>query len=236
MASVLIVQNEEIVAEGLAAYVRRIGGFAVAGAVWTGAEALRRLELERIDLVLLEICLSDISGVDVLQAMRASGCVSDVIVVTGARDLRLVQTVAAYGILHYVVKPFTFTLLRDRLERYRSYRDCLSVPRPFVTQGEIDQILGAVHLRCGTELPTAVSRETLYAVSSIVREAATDASAMTASEVAVVLGASRVTARRYLEYLTEVGVVLRRARYGGAHRPEIEYCWKASSCVAPVVN
>ena len=49
MASVLIVQNEEIVAEALAAYVRRIGGFAVAGAVWTGAEALRRLELERID-------------------------------------------------------------------------------------------------------------------------------------------------------------------------------------------
>jgi len=39
-------------------------------------------------------------------------------------------------------------------------------------------------------------------------------------------GASRVTVRRYLEYLTETGLASRRSRYGGAHRPEHEYRWQ----------
>ena len=39
------------------------------------------------------------------------------------------------------------------------------------------------------------------------------------------LGASRVTARRYLEYLAAERVVERTVRYGGSGRPEVEYRW-----------
>ena len=37
------------------------------------------------------------------------------------------------------------------------------------------------------------------------------------------MGASRVTARRYLEYLAGEQVVERTVRYGGSGRPEVEY-------------
>ncbi len=51
------------------------------------------------------------------------------------------------------------------------------------------------------------------------------AGAVSASEVMDALGMSRVTARRYLEYLADAGTVTRTARYGAPGRPENEYRW-----------
>ena len=39
------------------------------------------------------------------------------------------------------------------------------------------------------------------------------------------VGASRVTARRYLEHLADCALVVRASRYGGTGRPEVEYRW-----------
>ncbi|HET6166819.1 MAG TPA: FaeA/PapI family transcriptional regulator, partial [Marmoricola sp.] len=47
-----------------------------------------------------------------------------------------------------------------------------------------------------------------------------------ATEVADAMGASRVTARRYLEHLADEGLVDRAPRYGGSGRPEFEYRWR----------
>jgi len=49
---------------------------------------------------------------------------------------------------------------------------------------------------------------------------------LSASEVAEVVGASRVTVRRYLEHLADGGSVDRSPRYGGSGRPEVEYRWR----------
>jgi response regulator of citrate/malate metabolism len=226
MISVLIVEDDTIAAEALEKYVVRVPGFVVAGAVRTGAETLRRLALERVDLVLLDIYLPDMSGIDVIRAMRAAGKTNDVMVVTRAMDLTVVHTAASYGIVHYLVKPFTFGALRDKLERYRGYHDELSAARSFVTQADIDRILADVHATGASDLPKGMSRESLHAVAAIVRDAAGEPG-LSAAEVGTRLGASRVTARRYLEYLAEAGFVVRRTRYGGAHRPKVEYRWRA---------
>ncbi len=69
-----------------------------------------------------------------------------------------------------------------------------------------------------------MSRETLRDVTKALRDAEPEVG-MSASEVAEVVGASRVTVRRYLEHLSEVGSVDRSPRYGGSGRPEMEYRW-----------
>jgi response regulator of citrate/malate metabolism len=86
-------------------------------------------------------------------------------------------------------------------------------------------------------LPKGVGRESLQAVVAALRTAleqdATGAhpavdegvGARSAAEVARELGMSRVTTRRYLEYLVDAGLARRQARYGGAGRPELEYRW-----------
>ena len=71
-------------------------------------------------------------------------------------------------------------------------------------------------------LPKGMSVETLRLVTECLRAATAPRSA---TEVAAVVGASRVTTRRYLEHLADSGLATRQARYGQSGRPEVEYRW-----------
>jgi response regulator of citrate/malate metabolism len=91
-----------------------------------------------------------------------------------------------------------------------------------VGQSEIDRALEAVRPSGSSPLPKGMGRETLDAVVAAVR----GAEGLSAAETAERIGASRITARRYLEYLADSGLVDRAPRYGGAGRPELEYRWR----------
>jgi response regulator of citrate/malate metabolism len=65
-----------------------------------------------------------------------------------------------------------------------------------------------------------MSRDTLDAVAGRLRE---HPHGMAAQGVADVVGVSRVTARRYLEHLVDLGVAARVPKYGGVGRPELLY-------------
>jgi response regulator of citrate/malate metabolism len=235
---VLIVEDEPTAAEALALYVGRVPGFTVAGHVRSGADALKRAAAGGVDLVLLDIYLPDMSGLEVLRRLRASGRTVDVIATTRARDLTVVQAAVSFGVTQYLVKPFTSGAVRQKLERHAAYRASLTAPDLPVAQGEIDSLFGA--LREAQEpagLPKGVTRESLQAVVAALREALErDATGShpadeesvggrSAAELARTLGMSRVTTRRYLEYLVDAGLARRQARYGGTGRPEHEYRW-----------
>jgi response regulator of citrate/malate metabolism len=180
------------------------------------------LERGGVDLVLLDMNLPDRHGLDVVRAMRTAGHRADVIAVTSARDLAVVRAAVSAGIVQYLLKPFVFAALRDKLERYRDYRDQLSGSSQLAGQHQVDRLLATLRSPDQANLPKGMSEESLDAVSQAMREAP---AGMSANEVAVALGASRVTARRYLEHLAEVGLASRHARYRSAGRPEVEYRW-----------
>jgi response regulator of citrate/malate metabolism len=224
MIRTLVVEDDPIAAAAHASYVGRVQGFEVVASAASGAAALRTLGTRLIDLVLLDVHLPDTSGLEVLRRMRAAGHTTDVIMVTRARDLAVVQAAISFGATQYLVKPFTFSAVRTKLEGYLDYRSRLDAG-PALAQEDVD---GLFHtLRAPVEaggLPKGVSRESLEAVS---RTLAAAGAGLTAAEVAEALGASRVTARRYLEYLAEAGLADRHARYGGSGRPQTEYRWRA---------
>jgi response regulator of citrate/malate metabolism len=217
---VLIVEDQPVAAEAHAEYVGRVPGFEVAGQARTGAEALRQLGRTEIDLVLLDMYLPDMHGLDLIRSMRAAGHSADVIAVTVARDASVIRAAVAYGIVYYLVKPFAFRTLHDKLEHYRQYRDRAATGQRFITQHQVDDLLAGLHGAASMDLPKGMSRESLDAVVAALDNAGT---ALSAAEVAEVVGASRVTARRYLEYLAGAGLAMRQARYGTAGRPEVEY-------------
>jgi response regulator of citrate/malate metabolism len=237
---VLIVEDEPAAAEALVLHVGRVPGFGVAGHVRTGADALRRAAGGGVDLLLLDIYLPDMSGLEVLRRLRSAGHTVDVIATTRARDLSVVQAAVSFGVTQYLVKPFTSTAVRQKLERHSAYRASLAASDLPVAQDEIDSLFGA--LRQGTEatgLPKGISPDSLQSVVAALRTAlendATGAhpttdpddgvGARSAAELAGALGMSRVTTRRYLEYLVDAGLARRQARYGGTGRPEFEYSW-----------
>jgi response regulator of citrate/malate metabolism len=219
---VLIVEDEPIAASAHRTYLERVQGFVVRGVAHDGADAIRQLgdPSSGIDLVLLDMHLPDIHGLDVVRAMRTAGHRADVIAVTSARDLEVVRAAVSQGVVQYLLKPFTFAALRDKLERYAAYKhhagDVAS------GQHEVDRVLATLRGNDPSSLPKGMSPQSLDAVVAVMRPSAEGRSA---AEVAGVVGASRVTARRYLEHLADSGLVIRRSRYGRAGRPEVEYRW-----------
>jgi response regulator of citrate/malate metabolism len=217
----LIVDDDVRVADVHRGYVERVDGFAVAGLAHRGAEALRRVVEDRPDLLLLDIYLPDLDGLEVCRRLRAAGNLVDVIAVTAARDVDTVRGAVGLGVAQYLVKPFAFATFREKLERYAAFR-ARAAKGGEAAQAEIDAMLGELRSSSAIPLPKGLSRETLALVARTLRDADGPLGAAEAAERA---GLSRVTARRYLEHLVLGHSAELELRYGGSGRPEHRYRW-----------
>jgi response regulator of citrate/malate metabolism len=225
---VLIVEDDPIAAEAHALYVHRLEGFTLAGVAHTGAAALAALrpaagpDAAVVHLVLLDMNLPDIHGLDIIRRIRGSGNPVDVIAITAVRELEVVRSAISSGIAQYLIKPFTYSAFSEKLGNYRAFRDNLRSQASSTTQSEVDRALAALRPPSQPNLPKGLSPETLRAVIAYLSSTGDPVSAV---EVSARLALARVTARRYLEYLAEQGSVRRTARYGSRGRPEYEYRW-----------
>jgi response regulator of citrate/malate metabolism len=222
MIKVLIVDDDFMVAKVHAGFVRQTPGFAVVGVAHTGAQALVEARRLQPDLVLLDIHLPDISGLDLLQQLREEVPELDVLVISAAREVDTVRRALRGGIVHYLMKPFSNEDLRERLEHYQQAYRPLASSKSTAEQADVNRVFGVS--RTERPLPKGCSVETLRLVEQLLRDTGTD---LSASEAADRLGTSRVSARRYLEYLSDDGRVEVQLRYGGVGRPERRYVWRS---------
>ncbi|TFC95163.1 MULTISPECIES: response regulator [Cryobacterium] len=225
---VLVVEDEAIAAEAHAAYLGRLTGFLHAGTAKDGHSALRALASPTavgtpIDLVLMDMTLPDLHGLDVSRRMRAAGLTTDIIAITAVRELHIVRGAVAAGIVQYLIKPFTYATFAQKLMQYRVFRQQLGSQTAVTSQTDVDHAFAS--LRMPTELPRpkGLSEGTLGAVIEFLK---LQSAPVSSSEVMEQLGISRVTARRYLEHLADTGSLHRSPRYGTPGRPENEYAWK----------
>ncbi|GGX55311.1 transcriptional regulatory protein [Streptomyces minutiscleroticus] len=216
---VLVVEDDPVAADAHVLYVDRVPGFTAVGKAHTGAEARRLLDRVRVDLLLLDLHLPDVHGLRLARSLRAAGHHADVIAVTSARDLAVVREGVSLGVVQYVLKPFTFATLRDRLVRYAEYHAAAGEASG---QDEVDRALATLRAPGPAALPKGLSGPTLERVTRTLRNAG---GGLTAAGVGEAVGISRITARRYLEHLVEAGRAARSPQYGQVGRPEFQYQW-----------
>ncbi len=216
---VLIVEDDFMVARLHSRFLAKLPEFRVSGVAATGAQALTAIAEQPPDLVLLDVHLPDRSGLEVLHEIRRDRPEIDFILITAARELSAVRKAWQGGALSYLVKPFEYEALRQRLEHFRRNRAVLSAPA--VDQGQIDQLFGVAGPGRGghADLPKGLSRET----AELVRRALRVDEPISATECADRVGLSRVSARRYLAYLEEIGAAKVQLKYGRTGRPERQY-------------
>lgn len=221
MIRTLVVDDDFLSASIHRSYVERVSGFEAVGEAHTAAEALEKVGRLRPDLMLLDIYLPDLSGLEVIRRLRQEDEAVDVIAVTAAKDVKTLRAAMHGGVLHYLVKPFLFETFRDRLDRYAAMRDRFERLRE-ANQGDVDHLFSLLRGSGTARLPKGISGPTLGLVVEATRAAEAE---LTATEVAERAGISRGTARRYLEYLASLGSVELRLRYGATGRPEHLYRW-----------
>jgi response regulator of citrate/malate metabolism len=231
VTNVLVVDDDFMVAKVHSRCVSAMDGFAVVGVAHSGGDALRAAERLHPDLVLLDVYLPDMDGLDVLRELRAAEALdagrptADALFITAARDAGTVRAALRAGALHYLIKPFHQAALREQLRYVASLRtrfDSIAVHGQ-ARQEDVDQLFGT-RPPGSRELPKGLAAHTAELVERTLRA---HPEGLSATECAQGGSLSRVSARRYLEYFTATGRAEVTLRYGGTGRPERRYRWVA---------
>lgn len=222
---VLIIEDDFRIAEIHRAFIEQSEGFRVVGMARSGAEARTLLADggQAVDLVLLDAYLPDVEGLELLWLLRRDYRHVDVVMVTAAREVETIGEALRGGVFDYLIKPAEASRMAQMLARFRRERAALAA-RGEMSQEELDRVLARVQPEAGgsrRQLPKGIDRLTLRAVVAALEEARAPLAAM---QVARAMGASRSTARRYLEFLVSVQVMEAELGYGDVGRPERRYC------------
>lgn len=230
---VIVLDDDFAVADLHRRFVSDHPDFEVVAVAHSVAQAKAQLLELQPDLLLLDLYLPDDSGLALLSWLRTESQLDvEVIAVTADRDLKSVRTARSGGVFHYLVKPFTVRQLNERLDDLANgWRQIDQGDAVAVDQNTIDAIMGGtkpIPVVSGrvNELPKGLSPHTLQLVLAALRDVDGDVSAV---ELGATVGISRVSARRYLDYLSTLGSVRVTPKYGAAGRPEHRYTFSAQS-------
>lgn len=217
---VLIIEDDVAIAEIHRRNLAKISGLNVIGIATSKAEAETLLDVLTPDLILLDVYLPDGNGLDILRDLRQQQHECDVILITADRDADTLQAAMRGGCVDYLLKPVVFARLEESLNKY------LKQKNQFGHLDDLDQNLvdsmistGVSNASTGLRLPKGIDGVTLVKV----RKLFTEHENITADNAGVLIGASRTTARRYLEHLISTGELVADLNYGTVGRPERTY-------------
>lgn len=219
----LIIEDDRKIAEIQRRFVERLENVELCGIAHTLANARDQIDVLAPDLILLDVYLPDGNGLDLLRELRASDSSSDVILITAAKEVESLRSALRGGVFDYILKPLVFERLEEAVNRYRDHLSHLSGIVQ-VAQKEVDILLprssgDSSRTKQQERLPKGIDSITLDKI----REVVASGQQWSAEEVGNAIGASRTTARRYLEFLVGMGELTAEVTYGSVGRPERRY-------------
>jgi len=221
MISVLIIEDNIDIAKLHERFTMKVEGYEVVGIANDIETAREMLEILKPDLILLDIYFPEKSGIDLLWEMRKSHLKTDVIIITAAKDADTLREGKLGGAFDYIIKPVILDRFIATLENYKKYHNELE-RNDYFDQESIDKIFRQEVVLSSTshDTPKGIDKLTLTKIIDILNNHEDE---ITASELKDMIGVSRNTARRYLEYLREIGIIDVNIDYGTIGRPEKKY-------------
>ncbi|MCG9683005.1 response regulator [Vibrio sp. Isolate23] len=221
---VMIIEDDLNIAQLHQRYLEQIDGYDVIGIATTKVEAEIQLDVLSPDLLLLDVYLPDGTGLELLQALRSRNQSCDVILITAARDVDTLQQAMRGGVVDYLLKPVVFPRLEAALKKYVAQKHQLTCALD-LDQNLVDKMMQTASPTDTNvqRLPKGIDGVTLDKIRALF----SGCESMTADEAGERIGASRTTARRYLEYLISAGELVADLNYGTVGRPE--RCYKRAS-------
>lgn len=223
MLKTVIVEDDRMVAAINAQFAEKTPGVQVVATFHNGRDALAFLEQTSVDLLLLDLYMPEMSGVELLTELRRKGCNADAIFITAANDAPHIQDALRLGAVDYLIKPFRYERFEEALDKVVVRRKVIESGLEF-TQADIDEMIRARRPNPESrtaELEKGIQRQTLDHIRADLRKNA--GTYRTAEQIASDTGLSKVTVRRYLNYLIGMNEAESQVDYSTSGRPRVEY-------------
>lgn len=227
--SVLVIEDDPMVSMINEQYVLKDSGFSIAGVCRNGNEALEFLKENSADLILLDVYMPVMDGIETLKKIREMKIDSEVIMITAANDTSTIEKTMHLGVMDYLIKPFDYERLSISLQKFRNKMKVLE-GADFLDQSELDSIMagstgsaggkGVVQAENRSLLPKGIQEKTLNRIQDYFEKNTTWQSV---EMISLSLGISVVTVRNYLNYLVNEKLIEEDINYSTGGRPSMLY-------------
>lgn len=217
--SVMILEDDVRASYTLESTINQHPGFQVVAVSENCAEALMQYQLFKPRLIFVDISLPDGSGIEVMRKLREQNAECDFIMTTAERETSTVQQTVKLGVVDYLIKPIRMSRVLQALTDYKEYTRQL-METDTVDQGEIDRLLRKAPQKTRAT-PKGIDATTLASLTEILKQE--QLNDFSASDIGERMNVSRITARRYLEFLESEGLIRLVLNYNTGGRPRRLY-------------
>ena len=217
MYQTVIVEDDPTISLLHRTFLARDNRFALARAFSNGHEALEWLLHHTADLIILDVYMPRMTGLELLRTLRMEGIGIDVIMVTAANDSKTVDALLKLGVTDYLVKPFAASRFQQALDTFCPHREAVSHDN--VSQQELDALFPSA--APASSIPKGLQTRTLDRIRACLRQI--PQAGATCETIADCSGFSTVTVRRYLTYLVSQGEAVTQVNYDTGGRPCMLY-------------
>lgn len=224
MYRVIIIEDDPMVASINKQYVEVSPTFWVVKLFKSGKEALEYLKKETVDLIILDYYTPLMNGAQFIDALHGMGKAPSIIMVTSASDTDIVSRLLSRGVIDYLVKPFEYSRFKKALDKFEELRRYLDNSRTDLSQEAIDRLLSPADQNMSPSaghLAKGLNEATLNLIRNFLKE--NREGLFTSEQIAERLNLSRITIRRYMNYMVDTGEIISSIDYRTGGRPSIKY-------------
>lgn len=221
--SVLIVEDDPMVSMINEQYVLKSSDFTIAGTCRNGQEAIDFFKSQSADLILLDVFMPVMNGIETLKKIRELKIDSEVIMITAANDTSTIEETMHLGVLDYLIKPFAYERFNVSLQKFKNKMQVMEGSQ-VLDQKSLDSLISnnpkVDETDIANNLPKGIQKNTLEHIQNYFSQNTTW---QTVDMISEALGISVVTTRNYLNYLVKEKIILEDINYNTGGRPCMLY-------------
>jgi response regulator of citrate/malate metabolism len=220
MINVVIIEDDPMVSMITEKIINSVMEFKVIKTFKDGEKAIKFLESGNIELVILDMYLPNINGLEILEKIRNKKIRVEVIFLTASNNTAEIERAFKLGAIDYLIKPFNYERLKASLGRYLDKKSNIS-GEEVLDQSEVDRLFLRNESKKNNNSVKGISDKTLNKIINLLLE--DPKKEWSSKEISDILNTSTVTVKKYLDYLMEQGRVENSIYYGSIGRPEYKY-------------
>ncbi len=216
---ILIVEDDPMVAHIHKLYLDELKNFEILDVIDNGLDAFEyiREHSSEIDLVILDVHMPKLTGLEMLKLLREENNEISVIPITAINDNNTISEFLNLGLIDYLVKPFSQERFNQAVYKCELKYKMFSSHEK-LSQSDIDRIFSTKN---SNDLPKGLQENTLnYIVEKLKSH---KGKFIDIDEISEFTNLSKVSLRKYLDYLVELNAIDKRIDYGTVGRPKYKY-------------